>query len=735
MSVFLILISSFIVRSVKIDSLKCGDPAFYKSFINFKQGKSVSIPDIDRVIRKLVKSNYASQAKVQVSRDSGNFVDITLNIRENPRIDTIIFKGNKKISRKVLADTISIKPGLPYSEEQAFETARFIEHMYARKGYNQAEVSPSFKFISSCQGILTLNVKEHKKNVIKSIEIVGAFKFNAHKILKKLKNKPKGFLRSGKFDEEKFNTDIKTVTDFYHNRGFPEATVDSYNIKHQGKYIYIKIYVTEGKKYYFGTYSFEGNKLFDRKTLDGMVIFRPGRAFSSEKLKKTVQNIASAYGDSGYIYLNVLPDEEIANDSTINLNFKITENNRIRIREIGIKGNTKTYDNVIRRELTLFPGDYFSRKQAIKSQRNLYYLNYFKNLSLDFRPVAEDSSLIDLSIKVEEKPTGTFGVGATYSQLDGLSAYLQMQEPNFLGRGEIAGGMIEYGGKRRNFSLNFTEPWIGGRRRSVGFSLYHTIHYLPDYNERKTGGSVNYSEAIFNDYTKIGFGYTIEKNYVYDISAPYQDLPYYEEWISKGPVLTSTGSINFQRDTRDRSFNAMKGAKTLVTMEIAGGPFLGDVDFIKTEFEQAKLFNYRGKLISALRIKAGLLNGLKQNNDVPFYERFFLGDIGPYGLRGYELRSVGPYENGVNIGGRFYNIFTFEERYRVNENMYGLIFFDAGNSFLNTYKSRPFVLKKGAGIGIRMQMPMLGIIGFDMAYGFENGHGKWVPHIQMGTSF
>ncbi len=744
------LIFSFVIRSVTFSGAVCNHTDFYRTFTGLRENVDVSYPEIDRAVKDLIKHNFAAQVKVKAIK-TGDSLDIYLDITENPRVDSIIIEGNRKIktseltkdrkkeegtgenTREKVVKRFPLHRGDPVSLALLSQTALYIKDIYTEKGYPYAEVTYSFRNKRGCLTDVVFHINEGPKARIKKVEIFGNTVFKDKKLISRMKNKPRGFLRSGKLKRDELSNDMKKIEDYYRDRGYMNARVDSFRVDRKGKDIIIKIYLTEGRKYYAGKVSFEGNRVFNDNILRFLWLLRKGKTYSQKKLKKSLESIQSLYADSGYIYAAVYPVHTIRGD-TVDFTINVQEGVRVRVRKVKIAGNTKTYDEVIRRELYLFPGEYFSRKMAIRSQRNLYYLNYFSNVSMDFSETP-DSSQIDVIFHVEEKSTGQLGLGATYSEIDGLSFYFQIQEPNFLGRGQTVGGIVEYGTQRHNVSLNYTVPWIGGKRRSFSTAIYYTTRYLPSYTEQKQGFSLGYRQRIVSDYNYLGYSYTLERVTLKDIPDELKALPEFEEWTQEKPVLTSALSVSFTRDTRDRSFNPMNGARTVISTKLAGGPLMGDANFGKLTVERSQIFSYRRKVIFALRGFTGSVVGLYDAEDVPFNERFFLGDVGTFGLRGYELRSVGPHENGINVGGRVFFIGTLELRYRFNESTYGLLFFDAGNAWKNSSCMRPLVLKKGAGVGIRMEMPMLGIVGFDLAYGFDNSGGKWVPHIQFGTQF
>jgi len=733
--IFLLLAGqgTYLVKDVRIEGIKWWDQQAILNAINLRKGQKFNTTVVRNTLKKAYLSEYFNEISLQTT--IYNYAaDILVNIVENPKLKNITFEGMQAVKQSRVKDTLSIKENMPVSSANLFKIKRFILDEYKNKGYygTRVDIEVSQPQENGYANVL-VKVKEGNKARIKEIVFHGNENFPSSRLKKTLKTKEKkSIFRSGKFDEQKFQEDLGRLKEFYLNNGYPEVKIDSFRNEVQDKDLYVHIYISEGRRFYFGSVSFEGNEFFGNDYLKKFSRIKEGNIYSQKDLNQTIEQLTGVYGDSGFLYVNITPFQEQERDSFVDLKLYIFEGPRITIRKVDIIGNTKTNDEVIRRELDVFPGEFFSREKLIKSQRDLYYMNFFDNVEVNFRPT-EDSNCVDLSFKVSEKYTGNIGLGATYSQLDGLSLFLQIQQPNFRGKGEIINFLVEYGFRKRNFQLSFTEPWLLGKKQQAGFSLYLLSTYYPQYTVDRNGGNLSYGKRIFNDYWKIYTQYTLEKTNVYDIDPSLLNHPYYSYWSQKGWQWSSSIFYNISFDNRDRIFNATQGNVLSYRGELSGGPLQGDIHFTKHEFELSKLIPEAKNFISAFSLKSGYLRGLYNPDSVPFYERFFLGDVGTYGLRGYELNSVGPVENNVNIGGRLYFIFTFEQRYRIDDNMYLLAFFDAGNAFKNVNTLRPFIVKKGVGLGIRIEVPFMGIIGFDFGYGIDSK--KWVPHIQIGTSF
>jgi outer membrane protein insertion porin family len=723
---------NFTIKEVNIEGVNWWDKSTLISATGLRKGQTLNVLTIRQFLKKAYLTEYFDELYLTAIIENQK-ADLYLRIKENPKLGNITFNGMKVLKPNSLKDTLGLKGNIPVSQATLFKLKTYILEEYKKKGYFGTNVNIEKRLLEDGKVDITVNVEEGKKARIKEIVFHGNYAFTSSRLKRVLKTKEKKFfIFTGKLDESKFQEDIRRLKEFYMNNGYPEVAVDSTRLEVKDNNLYVHIFINEGKKYHIGKLNLEGNNFFASEFLSRFLKIKQGEIYSQKRISKTIEDIVGVYGDSGFLYVNITPFTEGVRDSILDLKFYIFEGPRIKIRKIDIVGNTKTYDEVIRRELDVLPGEYFSRQKLIKSQRDLYYMNFFENVEVNFTPT-EDSNFVDLSFKVSEKYTGTVGLGATYSQLDGLSAYFQIQQPNFRGKGEIVNFLLEYGFRKRNFQISYTKPWLFGKKQQAGFSLYSLSNYYPQYTVTKNGGNLSYSKRIFNDYWRIYTQYTLERTRLSDIDSSLLVSPTYSYWANKGWQWSSSFNYTLSFDNRDRVFNATQGNVFRYDGILSGGPLRGDIHFVKQEFEFSKLVPEAKNFIGALSLKTGYIRGIYHPDSIPFYERFFLGDVGPYGLRGYELRSVGPVENGVNVGGRIYFIFTLEQRYRINDNMYILAFFDAGNTFKNVNTLRPFIVKKGIGVGIRMEVPMMGILGFDFAYGIDSK--KWIPHIQVGTSF
>ena len=749
----LILITAQVIGNVDVEGLKYRPEETAQSYLKAYPGKPFSSLMFRTYIYNFYRAGFLDTLLVYSERRKDT-IDLLIKAVDVPTIVGFDFEI-KKVNEKELNDSLlKFYKGLPATPYNLFKLKKELLSFYEKAGYVNTELN--LKTIPAGVAGVRVVVKGNvgEKYRVGKIVFFGNKHVPDHTLKAIMSNKEVNFwrkiIRGGWLSMDKLKKDLENIENFYHDNGFPQAKVDSFRLIYDNeKYLAtIKIFITEGPKKYFGEVAFEGNEKFSDTVLKEQVVIKKKpdiltsakykfilkfpydpNAYSRSRLMQSLQNISGLYADSGYLYVQVMPEEK-GRDSIIDITFHIKENWKVKIRKIDIVNNRKTWEEVIRRELFVFPGDYFNRSKLMLSYRNLYYLNFFQNIGIDFKPVAEDSSQVDLVVKVEEKPTGQFGGGASYSQLEGFFVNASIRQPNFLGRGWNLSLLVEYGALRKNFSLSFSDPWFGGEPTLFGGSLYSTSRYLFTFEQRNTGLSVSYGKRLWNVFSKFNLRYALEYISVRNISPAYRGTPFYEFWTTHEKILLSSITATFTYDSRNRLFNASKGLKLEIPWKVAGGPLGGDLAYTKIMPEfQVYVPHYKEKLVSFMRLNWGSIFSILYPQQLPPDEYFALGDVGYFGLRGYDLRSIGTRVGRSVLGGRHFFRFTFEEHFRINDQLYLAAFYEAGNAWWSL-KTIDWKLYDALGVGFRVEVPMLGVMGFDFAYSLKNK--EWKTHFQMG---
>ena len=462
------------------------------------------------------------------------------------------------------------------------------------------------------------------------------------------------------------------------------------------------------------------------------------------------------YYEKGYLDTRVVPQETIRNDS-IDVSFQIFEGQPWTIRKVEIAGNTKTREKVIRREIELRPGDIYQQNLVQESQRRIHLLNFFKDVQIQPQySTGEDERLVDLVFDVDERPTGQASVGAGYSDRDKMVGQIGLQVPNFRGMGQSLDFNWEFGTRREQFLVGFTEPWLFDTPTSLSARAYtQNLHY---YNYGSTNYQLNNSDILWKSNRKsinvrvgrrlkkpanssLSLGYRLYTQGYSDFadSTIFATNPRYQD------QLTSRFELIYTRDTRDRAEFPTKGTVFSYTPSVASSIIAGDVDYHNHEVN----FNYYRpswwKFVWSLETKVAVIDGFSNWDDehISRYDLFTPGgiDIWDGQVRGYPDYSLGPKAGGISLGGRSMIVLNLEYRFPIAEQqVYGILFADAGNAWATIPDLNPLDLRRSLGFGFRVQTPMLGMIGFDFGYGFDRekvdgAPAGWKTHFQFGPQF
>ena len=460
------------------------------------------------------------------------------------------------------------------------------------------------------------------------------------------------------------------------------------------------------------------------------------------------------YYEKGYLDTRVVPQETIRDDS-IDVAFQVFEGQPWTIRKVEIAGNTKTREKVIRREIELRPGDIYQQNLVQESQRRIVLLNFFKDVQIQPQySSGEGERLVDMVFNVDERPTGSASVGAGYSDRDKMVGQIGLQIPNFRGMGQSLDFNWEFGTRRDQFLVGFTEPWLFDTPTSLSARAYtQNIQYY-DYRQARRNSILWKSNRKS---VNVRVGRRLKKPANSSLSLGYRLYSQgYSDFADNSTFtsdprrfedrLTSRFELIYTRDTRDRAEFPTKGTVFSYTPSVATSIVAGDVDFHNHEVN----FNYYRpswwKFVWSLETKVAVIDGFSawDDNHISYYDLFTPGGIDHWDgqVRGYPDYSLGPKRaDGISLGGRSMMVLNLEYRFPIAEQqVYGILFADAGNAWETIPDLNPLDLRRSLGFGFRVQTPMLGMIGFDFGYGFDRKEvdgapAGWKTHFQFGPQF
>jgi len=688
---------------------------------------------LEDAIRRVYGLGLFSQVEAETSRIADG-VRVTFAVTEFPKLKSVNFEGYRRVRKKDLDAKVKTKEGEILTDKKVFDWEQEILKLYKEKGFLLVKVYHETSRPDTLNQVtLTYKIDEGDPVRIRDIEILGNDHFTDEQIEIKLTNRQKEWYRKGDLKEDEFIKDLDRIVDFYKQRGFIDARVLDYDMEFNQGWASITINVSEGTRYFFGDVSIVGDSVMKEADLRKLIRYRSGEPYNTKHAQSTLQDLFSAYSEEGYIYAQVSPVENVRSD-TVDITYQITEGSPATIRLVRIEGNEQTHDNVIRREISSLPGYTFRRSEVMRSQRDIFNLGFFDDVTLDYRR-ADTAADIDLIYKVKEKSFfGTVGAGITYSGTDGITGYVELQQPNLFGRGQSANVKLERGSKKTNVQLGFTEPWLFDRPLSAGADVSYYTYTYDYYDKQQIGGGLSFSRPLPLDYTRAYLALRVIDAYVppTSISSSYkQNDTLFSIYGDTTHKTAFRPSITFTRDSRDYIYNALTGSSTTYQFDLS----VGDIRFHRHVFDMSQYFPLFWKFGLMGRTRLGYITGFTGNDRIPVYERFTPGGTGVDGIRGYGENSIGPKSSGYVIGGRAEAIFTLEYRLRLSHQLSFLAFGDAGNAWNSIDQFSFSDLKRGAGVGVRLEIPMLGLIGFDLGYGFDKDNPGWEPHFQVGRTF
>ncbi|MDD3625945.1 MAG: outer membrane protein assembly factor BamA [bacterium] len=658
------------IDEVKFEGLENSriDETEISTILRTERGLYLSMRDVNDDLKDLFETKYFNDIKIDI-QPSGENVKVTFKFEVRPLISELSILGNQKIGERRIKRKIEYrdrdvkKDKFYYDEYVAIEIMNKIKEIYQEKGYSN--ISATHKVFEKEDGVkLEIYINEGNKVFIKEIKFDGNNSFKEAKLKKIMTTKKRqlaGIWKKGILDDTEFKADLGLIRDFYYNEGFIFATVEDGGVEldTNGRRIFVIVKINEGDQYRFGKLEVnveepaKDGQVYELNEIIKTFTVKTGDKFSSAKLDETIGSIKDLYGKKGYLNVSVFPKIEYDTENKVgNISFQIKEGSVSYVGKIIVKGNEKTKDYVIERELTIKEGDPFNSDLIQESQRKVYNLNYFKAVFPN--PIeTKMSDVLDLEWRVQEKETGRFQIGGAYSSEEGLIGSLELGEGNLLGRGYLLNFKYEHSSRRDDYSISFTDPWflnpwVLKKQLLVGIDLYNLTYdrYELYYEEIKTGVSLR-------------FGHNIGKHYKLFLKFRHEEVKINveDEDIGRAPsdVLLSVGlhmtnSIFFQvsRDTRDYYYNPTSGSRYAISAEIAGdfirykgaySGFGGDENFGRYIFESSWYFPTFWKFIFDIKLQAGIVKGYANTPVPPIYERFFVG--GDYDVRGYEDRSIG----------------------------------------------------------------------------------------------
>lgn len=695
------------VGQVVIEGNRRVESRYIKSALNISEGQTVSATDIDQGLRNIYATGRFDNVTAETVT-AGERVNLVYRVTERPLLREVVFVGNHEIDNDKLSTIISAK-SIDFFRPQVLAPAiKKIKQAYVLEGFYATEVVPQVDINDRNEVTLTLDIEEGERVFVTSIRFEGNTVFSEKELKKKLFSKEKWFLsfitERGAYKEDMLLADRDVITDQYYNQGYIKVQVKKpiTTLLADKESMEVLFEIEEGEQFRIGEVDVQGDLLGSKEEMLAGLTLRSGEVFSRKVLRENMKQLNDLYADEGYAFVNVSPVTDVDPFlQQINIVLNVERGVRVSIGRISVAGNTRTRDKVVRREMRLTEGDFYSASKMKNSRRRINNLGFFEEVNLTTSRGVDDAHM-DVEIDVQEKATGSFSVGAGFSSADGLLFQGSVSQDNFLGRALRFDLSAALGGSSATYRLGLLDPYFLDKHIAFGGDIYNTEREWTDFTRKTTGGDVKLGVPL-TETMRSFFIYRFEKKDIFDVD---EDAPRsITEQEGKHTLSSFTASLS--RNTTDYRPDPTRGNISELSVEYAG---LGGTEkFIKYIADHRYFYPLPWGLVFSAHGQVGYIQEMG-GQDSPLDERFFLG--GMNSLRGFESREVGPYEIDDDgeiyfYGGNKEAYFNLEVAFPLVKamKMKGLVFFDTGNSW---DKDQEFFsdMRYSAGVGMAWNSPM-----------------------------
>jgi outer membrane protein insertion porin family len=717
------------------------------SHIETKPGDTLDKGAIQRDIRRIYNLGRFKMILADVT-DVEDGVEVAFIVTEKSVAGEIHIIGNTKIRERTIKDTISLRLGESCEPEILKKDAEAILKLYEEKAFPNASVYVDVETIGPSKARVTYEISEKQKARIRRIAIEGNTVYTDREICKRLSTRTaKVWFLGGVYDEMAFQEDLEVIKTMYAQKGYVEASIvrTAFDFSANGKSMFITIAVNEGPQYHVASVRVEGNEVFADDEIMDLLKLKEGDVFDRSQVGLDGWALSTFYSDAGYIYRAVHPEVTLDEEKKLaHIVHLIREGDLIYLGQIEIANNIKTKDEVIRRELTMYPGERFDANKIRRSTQRMNNLGFFDK-ERPFEPSTRPSAVEgaeDFIINVNEIETGAFYFGAGFSSEEEILGSVSLDlwnfditnPPKFTGGGQRLALTLQSGTLHERYSLSFTEPYFLGYPVLFGADVFtdkrEWVHNN-DFSEERVGTGIRFGKRL-SEYVSGSIGLRYEDIEIGDIG---DDV---SEEIRQEEGSRSTVSLIWaiERNSLDNRFDPTIGTVLGASVEVAGGGFAADTDFVKLRQNYSQYFplTENEKWIFSIHENSGYVSQYGRSDRVPIFERFFVG--GSSSVRGYDERDVGPKSDDIYrdpVGGNVRLVLNLELSYEITDILKAYVFQDSGTAWrdLHHMDASDLRFSVGAGLGITTPMGPLRVdYGIPLNADDDQGSGRF--HFRVG---
>ncbi|MHB1291443.1 MAG: outer membrane protein assembly factor BamA [Sulfuricella sp.] len=745
-------IQPFVIKDIRVEGIQRTEAGTVFSYLPVKVGEKLDDEKAAAAIKALYGTGFFKDVRLEVENDV-----LIVMVQERPAISQIDFTGLKEFDKKQLVDglkQVGLAEGRIFDKSLLDKAEQELKRQYLSRGKYAVAITTTVTPLERNRIAISFNISEGAVAKIQQINIVGNQAFQEKELLDLFVLSTPGWMtwwsKNDQYSKQKLAADIETLRSYYLNRGYLEFNLDStqVSISPDKQSIYITINITEGQKYTVSDIKLAGEMLAPEEELRKLIKIQPGDVFSREKLTESTKLIGNRLGNDGYAFANVNAVPELNKEKQeAKFTFFIDPGRRVYVRRINVTGNTKTRDEVVRREMRQMEGAWYAADKVTRSRERIDRLGYFSDVNLETPAVAGTTDQVDMSVSVTEKPTGSIMAGAGFSSYEGFILSGSISQANVFGSGNFLSTQINTSKINTVYSLSYTNPYYTMDGISRGFDIYRRKTYsysslsVSRYDSDSVGGGVRFGVPL-NEKDTVNFGLSAERTQltVYtDPAAGAVSPQRYVDYVNQFGASNTTlrGDTGWARDTRDSIIYPTKGSMQRVFAEI-GLPG-GNVKYYKLSYQHQWLRPLIQDFTLMLNGEAGYANGYG-GKPLPFFKSFYAG--GNTSVRGFKSFSLGPKDiDGNALGGNRRLVGNAEVLFpfpgmKKDKSLRLSVFVDGGTVFGKEDKMSLGDMRYSTGLAVSWQSPM-GPMKFSIAAPLNSKATDKVERFQfiLGSTF
>lgn len=737
----------FVVRDIRIEGLQRISPGTVFNYLPVKVGDEFDARRSSEAVRALFKTGFFKDVRLE---RAGEVLVVVVSERET--ISQITITGNSDIKTEDLSEAlkqIGFAEGEVYDRSLLDRVEQELRRQYFSQGKYAVQVESEVKDLGGNRVAIAIAISEGRATRIKQINIVGNRRYDDDELLKQFKLTTPTlfsfFTKSDQYSRQKLQGDLESLRSHYLDHGFINFNIDStqVSITPDKSDVYVTINVTEGDRYTVSDVKLAGDLIVPTEDLFPLVTTVRGAVFSRKDLTQTSTNITERLGDEGYAFANVNPIPEInKNDRTVALTYFVDPGKRVYVRRINFAGNTKTRDEVLRREMRQLEGGWFSTSKMNRSKTRLQKLGYFEEVNVETPAVPESDDQVDANFTVVERPSGNLLLGLGFSQSQGLIFNTSIIQDNFLGSGKRVNFAFNNSDVNRVFALGYNNPYFTIDGISQGFDISYRETdagnaNVTRFDSRVIGAGVSLGVPV-TEFNFLNLGFKYEKTKIDTEGRAADEVTEFLEELGSDEFDVLRLSGGFAYDTRNKALLPDRGTFHQIRAQVAVPGV--DLQYYKLDYDARWFYPVTEDYVLVFQGQVGYGDGYGDTDELPFFENFYAG--GPRTVRGYEENTLGPRDsNGRALGGNFLVVGNAELILPVPfidelKSVRLTAFVDAGNVYGTDEDIDPSDIRLSAGLSGLWISPF-GVLTVSIAQPFNDQDGDDTQPFQFtfGTSF